>query len=246
MSVPRPSVPSVSSVTGFNFAVPVVHHLDGTHGPSRTVSAPGNPAKRLSKLRFSCSRIMTCLILCVGAGVGPIGVVLVLLQPATATAAASAMNARDFPTCTSSNQYGQALCQCAFGIPAACRICDFARRENSDDCRISGCERSSVYHAYFYSTLTYSGYCSHGVQRCHGVAAGRVRSERFRSLCGAVVTSDCGTTWIVALRGSRRIGLRSGSRRFGPLLGLGPHGHQRHASPGDARRLRSFGSSNCI
>ena len=117
------------SVTGFSFAVPVVHHCAGAHGPSRTVSAPGNPAKRLSKLRFSCSRIMTCLILCVGAGVGPIGVVLVLLQPATATAAASAMNARDL-----SHVYppqidtGQALCQCDFGSPQPAELRLYRRK----------------------------------------------------------------------------------------------------------------------
>ena len=58
------------------------------------------------------------------------------------------------------------------------RLC---AQENSDDCRISGCERSFVYHAYFYSTLTHSGYCSNGVQRYHRFAAGRVRSERFRT-----------------------------------------------------------------
>ena len=89
----------------------------------------GKPAKRLSKLRFSCSRMITCLILCDGAGVGPTGVVLELLQPAR-------NGGRECDEHTgSSHEYppqidaGEALCQCDSGAPAACRICDFRRRK---------------------------------------------------------------------------------------------------------------------
>src|SRR5580700_11350282 len=92
MSVPIGG-PTLSKLTGLSvIGWPLHHGADFliSHGPELAVSAPGKPMKSELKLRFSCSRITTCLIFAPPAGFELCGIVVVeLLQAASKSTAAN-------------------------------------------------------------------------------------------------------------------------------------------------------------